>query len=450
VNFNLSKRFWLLALAATVMAAGCGGSGGGDDDDGGNNPPPVNNVTRVNLPTTSTPVGRFTVSYLPRQGRATDVVSATISDLILRKGFEDIFQIDIPTPISFVLNGSEVQNYSTLVDIPKNEDLRVFDTFELLLQNVTYSPADGFPAFYSLGDEPLISQAFQARIKVYRGREANVDIRLNDASLEFFFNEDGSPSLEPPLFRADLFEAANLRDGVIQSYLSDLMMFDISGMPAGSRPNLSSGPIADRIYFSGDRIALSNSATKNLEMISPEAGDPIPGVYADPIILGNGTTPGEFRLLVPDPNDPSEVPAQITALRGMFRPFYNPAQPTISLIIPASGNTFDAIILPTSRGTDVFQILLIAHDGQGHVSNIYFGDADFSARSFVAYPIVNVTTGSTSNRIQGTIQNYTNRFGAVVNVASPDEAEDVFRGTFALTSAPPSGLPSAGTFVVFR
>jgi hypothetical protein len=320
---------------------------------------------------------------------------------------------------------------------------RLFDTYILPISRIIHDFGDGTTKTFEAGNDLLIREEFPAQIRVFRGRETSMELRLNDAMVELEFQ------LGTATFNRQEFEFANMPSGgVVRSFLSDYMMFDIAGM-GGLRPQMSNGQFADRVYFSGDRFLLSEQGPSGyIEAIGGDSPAPQPGEFVDPFVVANTPAPGEYRLLVADPNDPSETPAMITALRGMFKPFYDPSMEQISLIIPLA--TFDVLLMPTSQGSDVMQILLVAHNRQGDVSNIYFGDADLSTGAFVAYPIANLPSGSTAGSISGTLSGFVDESGAVVNIGVPEDSERIRSGNFTIVGSRPSEFPGAGTFVVFR
>lgn len=426
------------------MVAGCGGGGSGGGNNGGAAPPPDPTTSRVNLPiSASQPFGRVSVYYLPRQGRIGDTLVATISQVELRLGADTFIQA-LAQEINFLLNGPEVQSRDANVPLGTS-DSRLFDTYVLTVRQLVFKNDD---TDITIGGDntPALVQDFPAAIRVMRGRETSMEVRLNDGILSV----DEFGQLQ---FDQSTFEALNMPDGVVQGYLSDFMMFDISSFTA-TRPIMSNGQTALRVYFSGDRFMLSGGGpTGYIEAYGGGALLPRPGEFVDPqpASVPPGTlvaTPGEYRLLIADPNDANDPPGNITDMRGMFRPFYDPALRGISLIIPAS--TFDVLLLPSSSAPDEMQMLFVVHNGNGKTTNLYFGTANLTLGTFVAYPAANLPTGATSGEITGTLGGFTGATGGSVLVDSPDDAEAVRRGSYQILGGAPTGIAGNGTFLVFR
>lgn len=405
---------------------------------------PGDSIAMVNLPTTPSPAGRVNVAFLPLQGRVLETFTALIRQIELGTGSETFIE-PLATPISFVLNGSEVQQRSTSVPVPDGTT-RLFDTFFLNIDTLVDDPSPGVPPDsdkVSVGDAdtPFVQElALPANIRVFPSRETTVPIFLNDAMIQV--SED--PQI-PTTFLPDIFQDRNHTP--IEGFLSDFLKIDISSMGA-KRPIMSNGQPADAVYFSGDRYAFSAGGSKGyFELLTSDVASPTPGEFQNPVLIGTTQTPGIYRTLVPDPTDPSGNPAKITELLGIFRLLIDPQVAGRSMLVNA-GN-FEVILMPRSTGEDDMQILLIALDG-AKATNLYWGDARIGAGSFVAYPVANLATGSAVGAIQGSLTGYLNVNGAPVTIGDPSDGGKVRYGRYALGSGAPQGFKTTGRFVVYR
>lgn len=454
----MRNRAFIFAVTGLVLAIGCGGGGG---EGGGGGPTtttggvpgagPGDSIAMVNLPSSNPASGRMNIAYLPRQGRDVASISAELREMELRLGFETFVE-PLVSPLFFELNGSEVQNRSAAVPVGVGSNSRLFDTYVQSIWSVIYDE-DGTVTVFDARDplnpddpptNPLVREDFPAAVRILEARETTLEVRLNDAMFDFDFD------VNPPTatFRRDIFELANLSgDGRMQGFISDFVMFDISEMGAG-RPMMGNGVAAQRAYFSGDRFALSSTGPSGyFEMLTKDVLVPMPGEFEDSIIIGTSSTPGVYRTVTIDPNDPSPTPGTITALYGIFRPFTDSQFASRSVVRDVGD--FEVILMPTSSDDDNQQILLIARDS-GDIVNLYWGNADLSSGTFSAYPIANLPSGSTTGQIDGTLSGYLDAFAVPVGVASPADGGLVRYGRYAITSTHPAEFEDSGRFIVFR
>lgn len=450
-----------LVLSTAFLAAvliGCGGGGGGG---GTKNPTtgttsgtttgvpgagPGDSIAMVNLPAPAKAAGRVNIAYLPLQGRALETFTAIIRQIQLGLGAQTFVE-PLNTPISFVMNGNEVQQRSASIPVTSG-GFRDFDRFYLNIDSFIDDPSpNGPPDNDKLqkgnSDNPFVD-SFQvdAHIRILPSRETTVPIFLNDAMVQITLDPE-TDSVIDAAFAPDVFLARN--QPPINGFLSDFLMFDVSGMGV-NRPQMSTGARADRVYFSGDRFALSADGPKGyFEMLTTDLAAPKPGEFQDPVLIGSTQTPGIYRTLVPDPTDPGSA-TQITEFLGIFRPFVDPNLNSRSMVV--NTGTFEVVLMPRSDDNDQYQILLVVMNGP-RASNMYWGDARLSSGTFVAYPLTALTTGSTSGAIQGTLSGYLNASGSPVSLNSPDDGSLVRYGRYALPGGP-LGFKNSGRFIVFR
>lgn len=444
-----NKSLVLLSALAAVIVIGCGGNSGGGSGSGSGGSTggaigalPGDSQAMVNLPNTGTATGRLNVAFLPLQGRLLESYTALIRQIEVGLG-PDTFVEPLATSISFVLNGSQVQQRSASVNIP-NGNSRYFDTFFLDIDTLIDDPSPGTPPSddtlsFGTPDSPFVaSMPFPASIRVLPSRETTVPIFLNDAMITL---TSDTGSLEAS-FLPDEFAAKNTP---IQGFISDFLQFDISQMP--TRPFMSNGNPADEVYFSGDKYAFSDKGANGyFEMLTNDANNPRPGEFTDPSSTGTLPTPGIYRTLVPDPTDPFGG-TTITEFYGIFRRYVDPTRDSRSMVVNTSN--FEVMLMPRTNDDDDLQILLIQKNGS-LVQNLYWGDARMSSGSFVAYPLANLPSGSSAGAIQGTLNGYLDRFGSPLTVSSPALAASVRYGRYTITGIPPAGFDASGRFIVFR
>ncbi|MBC8064790.1 MAG: hypothetical protein H7Y17_08170, partial [Chlorobia bacterium] len=287
-----------------------------------------------------------------------------------------------------------------------------------------------------------------------------------------------------------IWRDANLAPNPVQGidtlngFLSDYVMFDISGTPGGDRPLLSGGGQAGKVYFSGDFVALSSGGSSGTFEVLTTLGF-VNGTFAPVVNLPSpgGTKPpfGTYSLLQADPRDddpsdndfPGLTVAQITALEGTY---YNLADVVGGL------ETFEMITFPRSQEREVLDfnnnpilrelsiqdVVLIKRSGNT-ITRMYFGEIDFGDTSgdpatIKAYPIGQVDDGDAMNEIEGTVSGFKDVNGNAISLNSSDEAvralaiQKIGSGSFTLQAGTdliyggplPADFPSSGRFLVFR
>ena len=392
----------------------------------------------VNLPAPSVPAGRLNIAYLPLQGRGPNDITAVIRNIEVSLGAQTFIE-PLATPITFILNGNQVQQRSASVPVPDGNSQR-FDTFDLNVDTMTDNPDN-----ITVGDasNPAIQDmAFPASITVFPSRESTLPIFFNDGMVSF--QTDPVTNLPSVTLLTDLFQLQN--GNPIPGFISDFLAFDVSSMGA-KRPIMSTGAPANRAYFSGDRFALGDAGPSGyFEMLTTDAAHPKAGEFQDPVLLNNTQTPGVWRTLVPDPTDITHT-AMITELFGIFRFMVDPQVQARSMVV--NTGSFEVITMPKTPDDDTQQILLMTFNGS-KVTNMYWGDAHLSAGNFVAFPLANLPSGSASGAIQGSLSGFLNKNATPVTLNTPTDAANVRYGRYSISGTLPFGFNRSGRFVVFR
>lgn len=425
------RKWPLLLAAAAVVVAGCGGSGSSSTGGGGNTG--GTGRAAVNLPNNP---ALLQVAFLTGQGRAPGDPVAEIRRIAFDDTLPEPFESDDQYRVETILNparfpGLEQFTYQTVnlnVRVPSVVDSRFFDTFTLEVNRLLIEDENGNAVSPGQQSPPVVIEEFPAHVRVFQGRHTILPVFLDSASLYW-------DDFTGVVFDRQLFEDVNLTldDGVMLSFLSDYVAFDISSV--ADKPLMLTNIPATRVYFSGDGIALSTEAggLRPFEVLGPISS--IEGTWAPPTQI----TPdfGTYSLMTIDPRDLTQT-AKITSLMGIFRPY--------NAVLRNLGSS-EMITFPNSRESADQDMVIIARNASGQITDMYFGVVEFDTMTFSAFPIAQVDDGDASNEVSGTISN-------VVNVGGDDpdrEYSGIRSGTYTVTNGSfPSGFASSGTFLVFR
>ncbi len=426
-----------------MVIVGCGGSDGGIVA-----PPPVDEPSVNTSLFFSGPVpkpGLLQVTYDTGQGRAggDPLFTANLRRLVIE---DDIYGFGHPdNVVRTLLNPERVlgldQYTSQTIDLNApmtgfsiNMNRRVFDQFNLELETVTFDdvPYSGTPG------QSLFNIPFNMTCSLMPGRTSSITVFLNDA----MFAPDGFGGLT--FLNAD-FEVLNYDpiDLEMKAHLSDYLAFDISGI--ANPPLMTSGGPATAVYFSGDAIGLSDTPTgvpTLFEVLVPESPDP--GSFEGFCALAPSFPPNSPNTYTLRQIDPRSLPgtAFITALQGTWKWWVNPNQASQSPILN-SGN-FVFLTFPQTSDDGRQDCVMIALAG-GQITEFYFGEIDLNTDSFVAWPIFEVTEGTTNDEISGSLGSYVLRPGGAGG------QRDVRSGAFNIDSGViPVGFPTIGKFIVYR
>lgn len=334
-----------------------------------------------------------------------------------------IYETIVNPERDILLNGYTIQAVNLNIQIT---DTKLFGAYPLEIQLIR---VQGSGDLTGSSGQPLVNAQFPAHIRLFAGRVSNVAVRLDDT----MFASDGT-------FDQDTFLANNTTaetGGTVNSYLADYLMFDISSVTSGL-PQLPSGNgSATRVYFTGDNYAVSTTSPGEFDVLTPIGF--VEGTFRNPTRSGPISTPGIFTLVQPDPRDPDPNTARrITALQGIWK--------DVSSTVGNMGD-FTALSLPSSEDNN-FQTVLFIQQSGGVITEMYFGLIDYTAGTIAAYPINQVSPGSTLNEIDGTVTNLLDKNGLPTSDPSA-----VRSGTFSLvngTGTVPGTFPTTGKFIVYR
>jgi hypothetical protein len=422
------KKWSILLAVALVGVIGCGGRGGDRLV-----PPGDQQQSFVNLPDVP---GQIHVNYLTGQGRAVGDTYLVLRRLEFADSFGRVTRELTETRLR--LNGYQSQIVPLNVPVPAGLSSRLFESFEL--EAVRFEQQRQFGPFI-WEDIVGLPDTFPARVRVFRGRHTLLPVFIDDAMVRV----EGVGGNMFPVFDREQFRLINMAEdpNAMLGFLSDYVMFDLTNLPANARPNLSSGPIASRVFFSGDGYAISDRGQEAgdqgyFEFLTLDIATPVEGRFKGPATINGVRTPGTYNLVQPDPTDPTLNPAllsKITSLHGIWRP--------VEDLIGNMG-AFEAITFPSSRD-DNFHDLVFVRRQNNVIVDMYFGFVDFETNEFRAYPIRNIAEGEVDGEVSGTVTNL--RTGAGAGTTLPHA---VRTGTFTFTTGAPSGFPTSGRFLVFR
>jgi hypothetical protein len=377
--------------------------------------------------------GTVVFQYLTGAGRGLGDPTAVINHVSLTDTLSgNIFETVISPERDVKLNGFTQQSVNlNITPASSITTSLLFNTYLLEIDSLHIdNGAGGFSSIPPIPTgSPLVAATFPANIRAFRGRQTNVAIRLDDT---MFAISGSSATFDPDAFdNSNLFPASG---STINSTLGDYLMFDVSAVAAPPQLAQSATP-ASRVYFTGDNFAVSTATPGEFDVLTPVGF--VQGTFTNPIHSGPVTTPGTFTLVQPDPRDPDPGTAlRITALEGVWKPVTD---------VVSNMGTFTALSMPSSQDNNIQTILLIARSGST-ITNMYFGQIDLAAKTLQAFPIADVSPGSTDNEIDGTVSNLVDVSG---NTASDPTL--VRKGSYSLTVGTiPVEFPSTGTFVVYR
>ena len=423
----LRKWAFFISTVAAVAVIGCGGGGGGTSNgSGGGNNGGGGNLTTVNLPAVP---GLVSYQYLTGQGRAPAGLIANIDDITLTDVDNQI--VDNALTVNLHLGLDVYSNAIGNIDVPVavGANSRVFNQFELKINTLD----DNGNIISGPGGQNAIDQIFDATFLAQTGRQTILPVLLDDQMITL--DGGGNPFLD-----LNLFESANYDPvaGRMLGFYSDYVQFDLSSMATSDKPSLSGGSVGNRVYFSGDNIAISEAGnTGVIEVLTPTG---IVGGTFTPKVTNPIPAPGTYTLLANDPRDVTNT-AKIASLAGIYRSYTE---------VFSNLNTFECFVFPNTAEDLQPDCVMFTRDGNGNITSFYFGGIDYEQGTISVFPINQVVTGDSSNEIDGTISAFTDANGNNVGTVATSSVEASVRsGTFSL-SGPPAGFPTTGRFLVFR
>jgi hypothetical protein len=463
------KKWALFGIAAAFIAIGCGGNCCEETDtglDSSNGTDSSNGVGLASVLLGNKP-GQIEVSFLTGQGRST----REVGDLLATMGVTEFADTngEIVRPIlqpapKVLLNGYQNQIFRVNADVlsiiqpdtgrPLNS--RLFQNYTLQVQDIRQTLSGGNRTFGSVENLP---QDYSTSLRVFPARFTSLPVFINDGQFEFVQRPGPDPDIfeTVAVFLNDSFRSDNSLDVSprLPSFLSDYLAFDVSGLSADDRPQLSTGEAASRIYFSGDTYAMSQGGERGLfEAINTNGFDPgdpaaslIEGRFAPAGQLGVttpsglGSTPGTYSLIQPDPSDPFAI-ARITSVQGIWRDYKKMLRNMNGTLV---------ITFPSSLDGEEQDVLFIRqtvqNDGNGNtvsatIQSVYYGNINLGSREIRVYPLRNLNSASTDGEVVGQVTAALTRDGVPTTLPAL-----VRQGTYSITLP---GFPSTGNFVVYR
>ena len=346
-------------------------------------------------------------------------------------GLDRIPSTDVPAlePLAVVLDEYLVNTREIGVQFDGNTPTNEFTEFPFevtKLQEITDTEggARDLP-----GTAPVITvpAPFDVDMRVFPGRHTSLQFQLDQEMINY-------TDTTGIVFDEDKFTLRNYdtRVNAIRGTFSDYVAFDISGMAAADRPLLSTGARADRIYFSGDAIAVSSGINPSgaFEMLDPVAVKG--GTVRKGTQIGDRVTENTYSL---EDRDPANT--RVAAMTGIWKDY--------KTVVTSSGDVTMIAIPGNADGTT--QQLIVYRESGGRITGMWEGRAQYGVAgdttrgTFKLFPISTVTSAipDTANQTDGNLSNliYTN--------------EKVMRGDWDVTKTGASwSFGTSGGFAVFR
>lgn len=425
---------WNLWAAVSVLAVGLAGCSG-DGSTGVVTPPPggsSRSVPIVNLGSNST----VSVVYLSGQDRKSRGIGSQIADIQtvqLQNGPADFVpgsEQVTPSTLSVQLDGYTVNQRDISIPMAGVAEKSYTEYPFIIDQLREVTDASGNTILRSSAGTYAYEtpDPFDVRVKVFPGRQTALQVRLDDQTVKWVAGQN-------VLFDEDRFTNLNY-DPIsksIKGYLSDYLSFDISAMSAADRPNIdATGNPAERIYFSGDGIAISEgmgtgSVFELLDPVSIKSGT----VRLGSTIAGKKAA-NTYKL---DETDPGLN--LLTALVGTWKEYSDIVTPT---------DTVSMISLPNSEEDTRETLVLFRRNTAGKITAMWHGYVDYSTTNtstgiFRLFPIKTLASGQTTGEeVAGTVSGIV-RSNSVVKRADWD-ASGTIPGSF--------GFPLNGAYAVVR
>jgi len=424
---------WFFVASACALIIGCGG--GGADTTGGGNGSGGSSGGSGSRSYPSFSLGQnglvqvTVLSGKDRRGVGSQI--AVLAPMSFENGLDRIPSTDVPAlePLAVVLDEYLVNTREIGVQFDGNTPTKEFTEFPFevtKLQEITDTEggARDLP-----GTAPVITvpAPFDVDMRVFPGRHTSLQFQLDQEMINY-------TDTTGIVFDEDKFTLRNYdtRVNAIRGTFSDYVAFDISGMAAADRPLLSTGARADRIYFSGDAIAVSSGINPSgaFEMLDPVAVKG--GTVRKGTQIGDRVTENTYSL---EDRDPANT--RVAAMTGIWKDY--------KTVVTSSGDVTMIAIPGNADGTT--QQLIVYRESGGRITGMWEGRAqygvagDTSRGTFKLFPISTVTSAipDTANQTDGNLSNliYTN--------------EKVMRGDWDVTKTGASwSFGTSGGFAVFR
>jgi len=414
MNISKTSIKWVALTGLTAFVIGCGGASGGSSTTGGGTTGGTGggvgrSIPSINLGST----GFVSLTYL--SGTSRRDVGSQIAD------FKKIELIDadnavVPTadgyqasPVSVMLDSYSVNQRDIPVDLGGKAS-RAFTEYPFVVDKIREIDQNGASVDKTSGSPAFTSvQPFDVISRVFRGRYSNIQIRLSDAVLSF--NAVGGGLI----FDEDKFAELNYDQSTgvkaIKGYMGDYFAFDLSDMADADRPMLSDGSVADRLYFSGDGIAVSNGVGPSslFELLDPiliKSGFTNLGG-----IVGGRRAPNTYTLQDTQLDAGGNPMSAQTSLNGIWREYSD----------VVSATTADVFLTIPSSSDNLRQQVIFLHKDNGKITAMWEGVVDYSATdsttgTFKLFPVVTLTDAvPLPDVVNGTVSNFTTSGGAVMS-----------------------------------
>ncbi len=414
------------------MAFGCGGgggNGGGGAAGGGANPVPAPTVVLADA-------AGLAFTIVTGQGRrAPGSLVAILNNLNVRNDEFDVAATD--KTITATLNSYALYSVSDLFQITAGDAFKQFALFPMVISSLEGEDVNGNVVSWS-GNPGPFTETFDADILLARGRDAVIQVVLNDGTMPGTIDINGDLD-----FDRTQFEIENYSDNLkIESLFSDFVQFDLTAMAGADRPEFVRGGVldgpVDTVMFSGDTMAFSQgSDTLDTLMMLHPLIDPFTttdrGILVSPTVVGGVPADGSYTLFEPDWSLIDPTQGIIVSLQGRWRPYTQ---------VLAGIGSYMMVVFPNSRNdTENFTAVYIARDVNGDITDLWYGPARFSGPNegeIRLTRIVDALAGVEVDPAVGTISGYQ------ANGATGT-------GTFTFAGVPVDfPFPLTGNFRIFR
>ncbi len=303
--------------------------------------------------------------------------------------------------LSVVLDEYRINTGEIVVNFDGTRASQMFTEFPLQIAKLKEIQSDGTAQDLPIAGSPVFaaSQPFDVDMTVVPGRYTGIQVRLDQEIVKY-------NSTTGLIFDEDKFQAFNYDfRGSMPTFFSDYLAFDLNATPAGDRPFMSNGQVADRVYFSGDGIAISRGvgSTSKFELLAPIA------IQSGTIQVGPtiGGRKANNTYLLTDSNPSSSTE---TALTGVWKPHTDVVSP---------GGDITMIAFPKSDD-GASQQLVIYKQANGSITAMWQGQVDYSddatSGTFKLFPVSTVDNAIpvTTETVTGTVSGLVTQNGAVM------------------------------------
>lgn len=297
------------------------------------------------------------------------------------------------------------------------------------------------PTTYTNGNQPLVYQNVPANVRVLSGRTTSIPVYLDDAALSPTFVDPttGLNYLDRTYFnKRNYFDYT--QDAKIEASYADAVMFDISNV--GTKAVMqTTGNNAQRIYFTGDAISLSEgTSTGKFESLNPYGA--FPGTFTSPVQISSQVAPGTYLLTNSRASDdPTQPPTKYPTILGTWRSYTE---------VIANPSTFELIAFPNSGERAQFDLAAMVRDASGKITDFYYGIVDVQANTVQLYPLSSLQKGSVTNQINGTLTAVFDSSGAAITSVGTADISRVRTATVSFSGSIPSGFKQTARLLVFR